>query len=103
MSAFVKAAAVVALSGIASVATGAVHAADRPVSPDTVEGGTVQMESLVVLGLGRRDTTELTSTTPVDVISPEQLEETVAVTVNQALSKLHPSFTFPPGPNAVKG
>jgi outer membrane receptor for ferrienterochelin and colicin len=35
--------------------------------------------------------------------APEQLQETGAVTVNQALSKLHPSFNFPQGQNAVKG
>jgi iron complex outermembrane receptor protein len=39
----------------------------------------------------------------VDVITPEQLQQTGAVTINQALSKLHPSFNFPQGQNAVKG
>ena len=32
-----------------------------------------------------------------------QLQSTGAVTINQALSKLHPSFNFPQGQNAVKG
>lgn len=61
------------------------------------------LESVVVLGTSQKDTTTLTSTAPVDVITPEQLQATGAVTVNQALSKLHPSFNFPQGQNAVKG
>ncbi len=47
-----------------------------------------------VLGTARENTTELTSTAPVDVITPEQLRETGAVTINQALSKLHPPLQF---------
>lgn len=62
-----------------------------------------RLESVVVLGTSQKNTTTLTSTAPVDVITPEQLQETGAVTVNQALSKLHPSFNFPQGQNAVKG
>lgn len=61
------------------------------------------LDTVVVLGTSRQDTTALTSTAPVDVITPEQLQETGAVTINQALSKLHPSFNFPQGQNAVKG
>jgi iron complex outermembrane receptor protein len=45
----------------------------------------------------------LTSSAPVDVITPSQLKETGAVTLNQALAQLHPSFNFPQGQNAVKG
>ncbi len=61
------------------------------------------IDTVVVLGTARADKTELTSTAPVDVITPEQLRETGAVTINQALSRLHPSFNFPQGQNAVKG
>ena len=61
------------------------------------------IDNIIVLGTSRQDTTALTSTAPVDVITPEQLHETGAVTINQALSKLHPSFNFPQGQNAVKG
>ncbi|RYG75856.1 hypothetical protein EON77_10665, partial [bacterium] len=42
-------------------------------------------------------------TAPVDVITPEELKQTGAVSLNQALSRLHPSFNFPQGQNAVKG
>ena len=61
------------------------------------------VETVTILGTARSDKTELTSTAPVDVITPEQLQQTGAVTVNEALSRLHPSFNFPQGQNAVKG
>ncbi|MGC3982857.1 MAG: TonB-dependent receptor [Steroidobacteraceae bacterium] len=61
------------------------------------------LAKVVVLGTARQDTTTLTSTAPIDVITPAQLQETGAVTLNQALSKLQPSFNFPQGQNAVKG
>ena len=77
----------------------AAFAADANGGADTDDG----VNTVVVLGTSRSDTTELTSTAPVDVITPEQLRETGAVTINQALSKLHPSFNFPQGQNAVKG
>lgn len=67
------------------------------------DGGSSKLDTLIVLGTSQKDTTALTSTAPVDVITPEQLQETGAVTINQALSKLHPSFNFPQGQNAVKG
>lgn len=62
-----------------------------------------QIDSVVVLGSARHDATVLTSSAPVDVITPAQLKETGAVTLNQALAQLHPSFNFPQGQNAVKG
>jgi len=62
-----------------------------------------QIDSIVVLGSARHDATVLTSSAPVDVITPAQLKETGAVTLNQALAQLHPSFNFPQGQNAVKG
>ena len=57
------------------------------------------MDSIIVLGTAQKDVTPLTSTAPVDVITPEQLAQTGAVTINEALSKLHPSFNFPQGQN----
>jgi iron complex outermembrane receptor protein len=54
-------------------------------------------------GHHRHDATVLTSSSPIDVITPQQLKETGAVSLNQALSRLHPSFNFPQGQNAVKG
>jgi iron complex outermembrane receptor protein len=61
------------------------------------------LDSVVVLGSARQDATVLTSSAPIDVITPQQLKETGAVSLNQALSRLHPSFNFPQGQNAVKG
>jgi iron complex outermembrane receptor protein len=77
-----------------------VHAQEVP-GKDAVTAST--LDTVVVLGTSRDDTTALTSTAPVDVITPEKLQQTGAVTLNQALSKLHPSFNFPQGQNAVKG
>ena len=61
------------------------------------------LDAVVVLGTARKDITALTSTAPVDVITSVELQKTGAVTINEALSKLHPSFNFPQGQNAVKG
>ncbi|HMN46632.1 MAG TPA: TonB-dependent receptor [Povalibacter sp.] len=79
-----------------------IHAQDANTAAAAAAGEGV-LDTIVVLGTARQDTTALTSTAPVDVITPAQLKETGAVTLNQALSKLHPSFNFPQGQNAVKG
>ena len=71
--------------------------------PAAAPANPAQIDSVVVLGSARRDATVLTSSAPVDVITPSQLKETGAVTLNQALAQLHPSFNFPQGQNAVKG
>jgi iron complex outermembrane recepter protein len=94
---FIGAAIVAALSSTATL----VHA-DQAVETDTSET-VVAVDEIVVLGTARKDITALTSTAPVDVISTAQLQATGAVTINEALSKLHPSFNFPQGQNAVKG
>src|SRR5262245_64788268 len=83
---------------LAPVAITSVHAQEATVGADKEN-----VETVTILGTARSDKTELTSTAPVDVISPEQLQQTGAVTLNQALSRLHPSFNFPQGQNAVKG
>src|SRR6478609_2958744 len=75
--------------------------ADDSSSPAAFDS--VTLDTVVVLGTSRSDITALTSTAPVDVITPKQLQDTGAVTINQALAKLHPSFNFPQGQNAVKG
>lgn len=67
------------------------------------DGVSAIVDSVVVLGSIRHDATVLTSSSPIDVITPQQIKETGAVSLNQALSKLHPSFNFPQGQNAVKG
>ncbi len=95
----VSAAAFVSLLSANSIST--LHAQDVDANGAATDAGVI--DSVVVLGTARENTTALTSTAPVDVITPEQLRETGAVTVNQALSKLHPSFNFPQGQNAVKG
>ena len=95
----VSAAALFSLLSAASIST--LHAQDVDANAATADVGVI--DSIVVLGTARANTTELTSTAPVDVITPDQLRKTGAVTVNQALSKLHPSFNFPQGQNAVKG
>jgi len=86
--------------------TSAIFNAPTPIHAQeaiTTGGSEASVETVTILGTARSDTTELTSTAPVDIISPEQLQQTGAVTLNQALSRLHPSFNFPQGQNAVKG
>ncbi|HEY0684649.1 MAG TPA: TonB-dependent receptor [Steroidobacter sp.] len=95
----VSAAAFVSLLSVHSITT--LHAQDVDANGAVTDASVI--DSIVVLGTARENTTALTSTAPVDVITPEQLRETGAVTINQALSKLHPSFNFPQGQNAVKG
>jgi iron complex outermembrane receptor protein len=85
-----SAAAFIGLLSANTVST--LHAQDVDANGNGTEASVI--DSVVVLGTARQDTTALTSTAPVDVITPEQLRETGAVTINQALSKLHPSFNF---------
>lgn len=79
------------------------NAAAAPNAEIAGPAGETSLDTVVVLGTARSNTTSLTSTAPVDVITPEQLQQTGSVTLNEALSKLHPSFNFPQGQNAVKG
>jgi iron complex outermembrane receptor protein len=98
---FVLKAAVVAALGVATVDRGVAQEVASNTAVTSPDLGT--LDTVVVLGTSRQDTTALTSTAPVDVITPAELENTGAVTLNQALSRLHPSFNFPQGQNAVKG
>jgi len=80
--------------------------ADAGASAEVGAAGSSATESLgavVVLGTARADVTPLTSTAPIDVITSADLKQTGAVNLNEALSKLNPSFNFPQGQNAVKG
>lgn len=91
-----------ALAALLGATAPQIHAQDVKTAVGAAAGESV-LDTVVVLGTARQDTTALTSTAPVDVITPQQLRDTGAVTINQALSKLHPSFNFPQGQNAVKG
>jgi iron complex outermembrane receptor protein len=107
MQSLVRAAVTALLGGITFAPGMVLGAAENEAAAtgaaDAEAGSDDRLESVVVLGTSQKNITTLTSTAPVDVITPEQLQETGAVTVNQALSKLHPSFNFPQGQNAVKG
>lgn len=64
----------------------------------------VELEKVVVIGSSRADASGgLDTTAPVHLISAAQLQETNSQTLNEALSRLDPSFNFPQGQNAVKG
>jgi iron complex outermembrane receptor protein len=86
---------------LSSTATFSLHAAE--INSTEPSATAEALDEVVVLGTARKDVTALTSTAPVDVISSAELQATGAVTINEALSKLHPSFNFPQGQNAVKG
>lgn len=93
-----------ALTAIAAALYGALApAAHAQQAVQPAEGDSASLDAVVILGSSRQDQTTLKSAAPVEVISTRQLEETGAVTLNQALQKLHPSFNFSQGQNAVKG
>jgi iron complex outermembrane receptor protein len=91
------------IATLLTLAFGGVHAQDSAATLAADAATTAIIDSIVVLGTTRHDATVLTSSSPIDVITPQQLKETGAVSLNQALSRLHPSFNFPQGQNAVKG
>ena len=59
------------------------------------------LDSVVVLGTRRNDVTALESAAPVDVITQQQLLNSGATTLGQALASLNPSFTFPQNTNGA--
>jgi len=69
----------------------------------SAHGSDPTLATVVSLGTRRQDVTALQSLAPVELITPEQLQNSGAVTLNQALSQLVPSFNFPQGQNASKG
>ena len=93
----------IVIATVLGTASPLLHAQSNDAPAATLAANNDVLDTVVVLGTSREDTTALTSTAPVDVITPEQLKEAGAVTINQALSRLHPSFNFPQGQNAVKG
>lgn len=88
---------------------GAKPAATQPLKSSKAHGSSpsaqtdTTLATVVTLGTRRQDVTALKSLAPVELITPEQIEHTGAVTLNQALSQLVPSFNFPQGQNASKG
>ena len=66
-------------------------------------GADPTLATVVTLGTRRQDVTALKSLAPVELITPEQIQNSGAVTLNQALTLLVPSFNFPQGQNASKG
>ncbi|MGE8407212.1 MAG: TonB-dependent receptor domain-containing protein [Pseudomonas sp.] len=89
--------------------SGAEPAASSAVSSSTVarqqtSGASVPtLDRVVAIGTRRNDATALTSAAPVDVINSEELVQTGATTLNQALFQLLPSFNFPQNQSATRG
>ncbi|WP_419794000.1 TonB-dependent receptor [Pseudomonas palleroniana] len=61
------------------------------------------LDRVVTIGTRRSDATALTSAAPVDVINAEELKQTGAISLNQALFQLLPSFNFPQNQSATRG
>ncbi|MHC6224077.1 TonB-dependent receptor domain-containing protein [Pseudomonas sp. X10] len=61
------------------------------------------LDRVIAIGTRRNDATALTSAAPVDVIGSEELVQTGATTLNQALFQLLPSFNFPQNQSATRG
>ncbi|WDU63362.1 TonB-dependent receptor [Pseudomonas poae] len=61
------------------------------------------LDRVVAIGTRRSDATALTSAAPVDVINAEELKQTGATSLNQALFQLLPSFNFPQNQSATRG
>ncbi|KWU50747.1 TonB-dependent receptor [Pseudomonas palleroniana] len=61
------------------------------------------LDRVVAIGTRRSDATALTSAAPVDVINAEELKQTGAISLNQALFQLLPSFNFPQNQSATRG
>ena len=77
---------------------------DQLASAETFSTTHDALEAIVVIGSNRSDASGgLDAPAPVRVLSAQQLQDTGAVTLNEALSRLEPSFQFPQGQNAVKG
>jgi iron complex outermembrane receptor protein len=63
-------------------------------------------DTVVILGTNRKDQTALGSTSPIDVITAQQLTESGASTLSEALVRISPSANFPQnsvGPMASNG
>jgi iron complex outermembrane receptor protein len=84
---------------IGAVSASAAYA--KPSADDTEQ--IVQLADVVVIGTNRTNVKALESLAPIDTIAAQQLQQTGATTLNQALNQLIPSFNFPQGQNASKG
>ena len=69
----------------------------------TAEAQAPTLDRVVAIGTRRSDATALTSSAPVDVINAEELKQTGATSLNQALFQLLPSFNFPQNNSATRG
>lgn len=87
---------------VSAIAAQGVYA-QTPVKDNAKVKFNAPAEELLVIGSYRKDLTSLQASAPVDVISAEKLQSTGAVTLNEALEKLHPSFNFPQGQNSWNG
>ncbi|CAI8880392.1 TonB-dependent receptor plug domain-containing protein [Pseudomonas chlororaphis] len=67
------------------------------------EAAAPTLDRVVAIGTRRSDATALTSAAPVDVINSEELVQTGATSLNQALFQLLPSFNFPQNQSATRG
>jgi len=92
------------LSTIALALTIVFPAAQAQTAAGATGERATELDAVVVIGSNRADKSGgLDAPAPVHLISAAQLQETHATTLNEALSRLDPSFNFPQGQNAVKG
>ncbi|MGZ0717597.1 TonB-dependent receptor domain-containing protein [Pseudomonas palleroniana] len=82
---------------------GASKNATRNVKAQTTAAQAPTLDRVVAIGTRRSDATALTSAAPVDVINAEELKQTGAISLNQALFQLLPSFNFPQNQSATRG
>lgn len=75
----------------------------RNVKAQTSAAQAPTLDRVVAIGTRRSDATALTSAAPVDVINAEELKQTGATSLNQALFQLLPSFNFPQNQSATRG
>ncbi|NWE70836.1 TonB-dependent receptor [Pseudomonas gingeri] len=69
----------------------------------TSEAAVPTLDRVIALGTRRNDATALTSAAPVDVLTSEELKQTGATSLNQALFQLLPSFNYPQNQSATRG
>lgn len=82
---------------------GASKNATNSVKAQTSAAQAPTLDRVVAIGTRRSDATALTSSAPVDVINAEELKQTGATSLNQALFQLLPSFNFPQNNSATRG
>ncbi|WP_137974033.1 TonB-dependent receptor [Pseudomonas sp. F(2018)] len=77
--------------------------AQRAAVPAVAPEAAPMLDRVVAIGTRRSDATALTSAAPVDVINSQELVQTGATSLNQALFQLLPSFNFPQNQSATRG